>query len=58
MTDSIVWGDTPEIAKMGASEPFIRYCTRSRLVAQTWATSARIPLLVQRGNWVESQHSE
>ena len=58
MTDSIVWGNTPqEIAKTGASKPFIRYCA----VRGWWPDLGNIhtdPLLVQRGNWVNRNNSE
>ena len=53
MTDSILWGNTPqEIAKAGDSKPFIRYCA----VRGWWPDLGNIhtdPLFVRRGVWVD-----
>lgn len=58
MTDSIVWGNTPqEITKTGDSKPFIRYCA----VRGWWPDLGNIhtdPLFVQRGIWVDRNDPE
>jgi hypothetical protein len=51
MTDSIVWGNSPQEIKTSDSEPFIRYCA----VRGWWPDLGNIhtdPLFVRRGVWV------